>query len=75
MIITAICGNRTTLFSGGYDNKVKAWSDLDKARPASLGEVDCGSCINFLCCSKKEGDEHTVYIACSDGFLRKARFS
>uniref|UniRef100_A0A1A9WYL1 Uncharacterized protein n=1 Tax=Glossina brevipalpis TaxID=37001 RepID=A0A1A9WYL1_9MUSC len=71
MIINGICGDEKCLYSGGYDNKVKAWTDLDEKKPKALGEIDVGSCVNFLCC----GNNNNVYIACSDGIIRRAKFT
>lgn len=70
LIIQAICGDENTVFSGGYDNKVKGWTNLEQAIPTPLGEVEVGSCVNALVCSTLK----RVYIATADGFVRKAKF-
>ncbi|EDV92682.1 uncharacterized protein LOC6563460 [Drosophila grimshawi] len=70
MIVSSLCGDEQHLYSGGYDNKVKGWTDLAAKQPKALGEVDVGSCVNFICC----GTENRVYIASSDGFIRCAKF-
>ncbi|XP_017105199.2 F-box/WD repeat-containing protein lin-23 [Drosophila bipectinata] len=69
-IVNAICGDEKYLYSGGYDKKLKGWTDLDATQPRSLGEVDVGSCVNSVCC----GENNMVYIASSDGFIRAAKF-
>ncbi|XP_058980404.1 E3 ubiquitin-protein ligase TRAF7-like [Musca domestica] len=71
MIINAICTDDTHLYTGGYDNKVKGWSDLSQGKLKALGEVDTGSCVNALCCC---ANNKAVYIACSDGLVRRANF-
>ncbi|EDW58940.1 F-box/WD repeat-containing protein 11 [Drosophila virilis] len=70
MIVNSICGTDEYLYSGGYDNKVKGWTDLAANQPRALGEVDVGSCVNYICC----GADNYVYIASSDGFIRCAKF-
>ncbi|XP_030371116.1 uncharacterized protein LOC115621569 [Scaptodrosophila lebanonensis] len=70
MIINSICGDEKHLYSGGYDNKVKGWNNLDASQPLALGEVDVGSCVNSICC----GENNAVYIASSDGLIRCAKF-
>ncbi|XP_017846881.1 uncharacterized protein LOC108602997 [Drosophila busckii] len=70
LIVNGICGDEAYLYSGGYDNKVKAWTDLGKSQPLALGEVDVGSCVNQICC----GANNTVYIASCDGYIRCAKF-
>ncbi|XP_023178039.2 uncharacterized protein LOC111604273 [Drosophila hydei] len=70
MIVNSICGNEDYLYSGGYDNKVKGWTDLAAEQPTPLGEVDVASCVNAICC----GANNCVYIASSDGFIRCAKF-
>ncbi|KAH8294995.1 hypothetical protein KR018_005181 [Drosophila ironensis] len=69
-IVNAICGDDSFLYSGGYDKKVKGWTELGAAQPRALGEVDVGSCVNSICC----GDDDIVYIASSDGVIRAAKF-
>lgn len=69
-IMNSICGDEQHLYSGGYDNKVKGWTDLTANQPRALGEVDVGSCVNNICC----GAKNAVYIASSDGFIRCAKF-
>ncbi|XP_062123651.1 uncharacterized protein LOC133837022 [Drosophila sulfurigaster albostrigata] len=69
-IMNSICGDEEHLYSGGYDNMVKGWTDLTATQPRSLGEVEIGSCVNYICC----GANNTVYIASSDGFIRCAKF-
>ncbi|XP_036672788.3 F-box and WD repeat domain-containing 11-A [Drosophila suzukii] len=71
LIVNALCGDEKYLYSGGYDKKVKAWTDLGSEKPRALGEVDVGSCVNSICC----GDNAKVYIASSDGLIRSAKFS
>jgi len=71
LIVNALCGDEKYLYSGGYDKKVKAWTDLGSEKPRALGEVDVGSCVNSICC----GDNDKVYIASSDGLIRSAKFS
>ncbi|XP_013109836.1 E3 ubiquitin-protein ligase TRAF7 [Stomoxys calcitrans] len=70
MIINAFCSDGTNLYSGGYDNKVKGWTDMDQPKLKALGEVEAGSCVNALCC----GTANAVYIATSDGVIRRAKF-
>ncbi|KNC25086.1 hypothetical protein FF38_11903 [Lucilia cuprina] len=70
LIINGICGDEKYLYTGGYDNKVKGWSELDEKKPKALGEVEVGSCVNALC----SGANNTVYIASSDGLIRRAKF-
>ncbi|EDW83641.1 uncharacterized protein Dwil_GK13571 [Drosophila willistoni] len=70
MIVNSICGDEKYLYSGGYDKKVKGWSDLASSQPRSLGEVEVGSCVNCICCGKN----NLVYIASSDGFVRAVKF-
>uniref|UniRef100_D3TS79 Hypothetical conserved protein n=1 Tax=Glossina morsitans morsitans TaxID=37546 RepID=D3TS79_GLOMM len=70
LIVNALCGDEKSLYSGGYDNKVKGWTDLDEKKPKALGEIDLGTCVNCLCC----GNDNTVYIGCSDGIIRRAKF-
>lgn len=70
MIINAVCGDDKYLYSGGYDNKVKAWCELDGKKPKAMGEVEVGSCVNALC----SAGSNTVYIASSDGVIRRAKF-
>lgn len=67
-----MCGDDQNLYTGGYDNKVKGWSELDKEqkKPKALGEVEIGSCVNGICC----GSNNTVYVASSDGIIRRAKF-
>ncbi|KAM8707159.1 hypothetical protein ACLKA7_011282 [Drosophila subpalustris] len=69
-IVNSICGDEQHLYSGGYDNKVKGWTDLSASQPRALGEVEVGSCVNGICC----GANNAVYIASSDGFIRCAKF-
>lgn len=69
-IVTSICGDETFLYSGGYDKKVKGWTDLGSAQPRALGEVNVGSVVNSICC----GDNNLVYIATSDGLIHAAKF-
>ncbi|XP_017036394.1 F-box/WD repeat-containing protein lin-23 [Drosophila kikkawai] len=69
-IVTSICGDEAFLYSGGYDKKVKGWTDLGSTQPKALGEVDVGSVVNSVCC----GDNNMVYIATSDGLIRAAKF-
>ncbi|XP_020817646.1 uncharacterized protein LOC110191220 [Drosophila serrata] len=69
-IVTSICGNEAFLYSGGYDKKVKGWTDLGSTKPKSLGEVNVDSIVNGICC----GDNNMVYIATSDGLIRAAKF-
>ncbi|XP_016985164.1 uncharacterized protein LOC108048787 [Drosophila rhopaloa] len=69
-IVNAICGDEAYLYTGGYDKKVKAWTDLGSAQPKALGEVDVGSWVNSMCC----GDNNIVYIASSDGLIHSAKF-
>ncbi|XP_055848824.1 uncharacterized protein LOC129913884 isoform X2 [Episyrphus balteatus] len=71
MIINSICGNDKFLLSGGYDGKIKCWSDIDKPKPTAVGEADAGNCINSICL----GGPGTVYAACSNGIIHKAVFS
>lgn len=70
LIINSICGNDKFLYSGGYDSKVKGWTNLDQEAPKALGEVVIGSCVNNICC----GVNDNVYIASSDGIIRRAKF-
>lgn len=70
MIINGICTDGTNLYTGGYDNKVKGWTDLDQSKLKALGEVDTGCCVNAICC----GSDNAVYIAGSDGAVRRAKF-
>ncbi|XP_037952382.1 putative E3 ubiquitin-protein ligase LIN [Teleopsis dalmanni] len=70
MIVNSICADEKFLYSGGYDNKVKGLTDLDSTKPKDIGEVDVGSCVNFLCC----GSNNNVFIATSDGLIRRAKF-
>lgn len=71
MIINAIGGTDEVLYSGSYDGKLKAWTDLKEVKPALKGEVNAGSCINALCI----GDDGTVYLALSDGSIKLVKFS
>jgi len=49
MIMNSICGDEQHLYSGGYDNKVKGWTDLTANQPRALftsseaheGEATC----------------------------------
>lgn len=70
MIINDMCADSGNLYTGGYDSKVKGWTDLDQSKPKALGEVDVGSCVNSICC----GSNNMVYIASSDGVIRRAKF-
>ncbi|KAH8416672.1 hypothetical protein KR222_006151, partial [Zaprionus bogoriensis] len=70
LIVNSICGDEAFLYAGGYDNKVKGWTDLAGKQPHALGAVDVGSCVNAICC----GANNTVYIASSDGYIRCAKF-
>lgn len=70
MIVNSICGDEEYLYSGGYDNKVKGWTELAAKQPRALGEVNVGSCVNLICC----GNNNTVYIASCDGYIRCAKF-
>lgn len=70
MIIQAICGDEKCLYSGGYDNKVKGWTNFDQSSPKALGEVEVGNCVNALVC----GANNQVYIGTSDGIVRRATF-
>lgn len=68
MIINSICGNESFLFSGGYDGKIKGWTDIDKTKPTAMGEADTGNCINSICL----GSSGKIYAACSNGTIHKA---
>ncbi|XP_053951009.1 E3 ubiquitin-protein ligase TRAF7 [Anastrepha ludens] len=70
LIVQAICGDDKFLYSGGYDNKVKGWTNFDQAKPTPLGEVEVGSCVNAIVC----GANNWVYIGTLDGIVRRARF-
>ncbi|CAD6994559.1 unnamed protein product [Ceratitis capitata] len=70
LIIQAICGDEKCLYSGGYDNKVKGWTNFDQSSPKALGEVEVGNCVNALVC----GANNQVYIGTSDGIVRRATF-
>ena len=71
MIVQAITGNDSYLFSGGYDKKVKAWTNLSHETPTFVGEVDIENCVNGICCGP---DDTTVYVAGSDGYIKRAKF-
>lgn len=69
MIINAFCGVNNTLFSGGWDGKVKKWNDIDK-NPKLAGEVDIGCCINSIC----NGEIGNIYVGACDGVIRRIHF-
>ncbi|XP_055380559.1 probable serine/threonine-protein kinase roco4 [Condylostylus longicornis] len=71
MIINSICGTDKTLFSGGYDKMVKMWVNIDKECKLG-GEINLESCINSICNGE---NDHTIYAATSDGYIRKVAFS
>lgn len=71
MIINALTGIDSFLFSGDYAGKVKKWN-IEGGKLTLVGEVDAcpGVCINCL----KAVDSKTVYCGSSDGLLRKLVF-
>lgn len=65
LILNAVCGfEDSTLFSGGYDGKIKQWN-LDTLECVSTCEV--GFCINSICI----GSKGQVYVAGDNGFLNR----
>ncbi|XP_063227807.1 F-box and WD repeat domain-containing 11-A-like isoform X3 [Bacillus rossius redtenbacheri] len=65
MIMNALCGEgETTLYSGGYDGKLKKW---DLSTLQSLGECPVAPCINAICA----GTTGTVYVGASGGYIAR----
>ncbi|XP_023718980.1 F-box/WD repeat-containing protein pof11 isoform X1 [Cryptotermes secundus] len=65
MILNALCGfEDSTLFSGGYDGKVKQWN-LETLECINTCEV--GFCINTICI----GSQGQVYVAGDNGFINR----
>lgn len=69
MIINTICATEDTLYTAGFDGKVKKWVDLDKG-PKLGAEIDTGKCINAIC----NGPNNTVYVGDSDGLIKRISF-
>lgn len=65
MILNAVCGfEDSTLFSGGYDGKLKQWN-LETLECVSTCEI--GFCINTICV----GSQGQVYVAGDNGFINR----
>jgi WD40 repeat protein len=65
MILNALCGfEESTLFSGGYDGKIKQWN-LETLECVNTCEV--GFCINTICI----GSQGQVYVAGDNGFINR----
>lgn len=70
MIINAICGNDSVLFTAGYDGHVRKWTELEMA-PINVGDAVVGHCINALCA----GPNDSVYVADTRGIISRVCFT
>ncbi|XP_066993199.1 myosin heavy chain kinase C [Anabrus simplex] len=64
MIINALCGNNSTLYSGSWDKTVKQW-DLETCKCTATGELDY--CINALAI----GPQGEVYAGGANGLISR----
>lgn len=71
MIINAIVGVNSAIYSGGWDGFVKKVVGLE-SEPSVVDQVNLNSCINTICIGV---NENTVYAGCTDGTIKKLVFS
>jgi WD40 repeat protein len=71
LIVNALCGSTTEIYSGGYDNKVKRWTNIEK-EPTFGGEAAIDTCVNTICLGAEAGK---VYAAGSDGLVKLINFN
>lgn len=70
MIINALHGNETNVYTGGFDGKVKKWAlNVDELK--LIGEVDAGAVINSIVDGPKNG---SIYVGGADGAVREIVF-
>lgn len=70
MIINVIIATEDTLFTAGYDGKVKKWI-INEKEPESTEEIDVGKCVNTLCF----GPDHSIFAGTAEGLVKRLRFS
>ena len=66
-----MCASESEIYSGGYDNTVKQWTNIDK-EPVLQGEINIDTCVNSICLSNEPGK---VYAAGSDGNVKLLDFN
>lgn len=70
MIINAIVAAGDTVYTAGYEGKVKKWVDLENGAK-NAETVDVGKCVNALCI----GPNNSVYAGDSSGVIRRLQFA
>lgn len=71
MIINAIVGVNTAIYTAGWDGFVKKLVDIE-IDPTVSDEANVSSCVNSICVG---ASDNIVYAGCSDGTIKKIVFS